>query len=280
MRELIRIEDLSGRAEEADGADIFTVGIDGYEGPLHLLLELARRQKVDLLTLSMLELAGQYLSFIDEARARRIDLAADYLLMASWLAWMKSRLLLPRPEPVQEDIPSGEEMAARLALRLQRLEAMRQAVRELEAGPVLGRRVFLRGETEQPKVVRHTEYRACLHELSGALAAIRERRDKERPHRIEVQLVMPIEQARSTLRGLGEALDHWASLDDIKSAMDEINPDVPDRSVRASVFSAALELTRDGEVDLRQERHFAPIYLRRITGAEAETGNVTLVSAL
>ncbi len=260
----ISIDALSAGAEDAEGVNIFNVEIGGYEGPLHLLLELARRQKVNLLQISMLRLAEQYLSFVEDARTKRIDIAADYLLMASWLAFMKSRLLLPKPEALEEDEPTGEEMAARLAFRLKRLDAMRQAVRELEAGPVLDRVVFLRGETEQPKVVKHMEYTASLYDLSTALGTIRDRREKERPHRIEQQLVLPLEQARTTLRGLREQLDQWASLADIRTAMTDINPQVPERSVTASVFSAALELTRDGEVDLRQDTHFAPIYMRRV----------------
>jgi segregation and condensation protein A len=266
----ISIDALSAGAEDAEGVNIFNVEIGGYEGPLHLLLELARRQKVNLLQISMLRLAEQYLAFVEDARIKRIDIAADYLLMASWLAFMKSRLLLPKPEALEEDEPTGEEMATRLAFRLKRLDAMRQAVRELEAGPVLDRVVFLRGETEQPKVVKHTEYTASLYDLSTALGTIRDRREKERPHRIEQQLVLPLEQARTTLRGLREQLDQWASLADIRTAMTDINPGVPERSVTASVFSAALELTRDGEVDLRQDTHFAPIYMRRIAARPPE----------
>jgi segregation and condensation protein A len=273
--ETISIDALSAGAEDAEGVNIFTVEIGGYEGPLHLLLELARRQKVNLLQISMLRLAEQYLAFVEDARAKRIDIAADYLLMASWLAFMKSRLLLPKPEAIEEDEPTGEEMAARLSFRLKRLEAMRQAVRELEAGPVLDRVVFLRGETEQPKVVKHTEYTASLYDLSTALGTIRDRREKERPHRIEQQLVLPLEQARTTLRGLREQLDQWASLADIRTAMTDINPEVPERSVTASVFSAALELTRDGEVDLRQDTHFAPIYMRRVAARPPELAKAT-----
>ncbi|MGE6697414.1 segregation and condensation protein A [Hyphomonas sp. NPDC076900] len=273
--ETISIDALSAGAEDAEGVNIFNVEIGGYEGPLHLLLELARRQKVNLLQISMLRLAEQYLAFVEDARSKRVDIAADYLLMASWLAFMKSRLLLPKPEALEEDEPTGEEMAARLSFRLKRLEAMRQAVRELEAGPVLDRVVFLRGETEQPKVVKHTEYTASLYDLSTALGTIRDRREKERPHRIEQQLVLPLEQARTTLRGLREQLDQWASLADIRTAMTDINPEVPERSVTASVFSAALELTRDGEVDLRQDTHFAPIYMRRVAARPPELAKAT-----
>ena len=259
----ISVDTLSADAQDAEGVDILTVDLGGYEGPLHLLLELARRQKVDLLHLSMLSLAEQYLAFIEDAKSRRIDLAADYLLMASWLAFMKSRLLLPKPESHEEDEPSGEEMAARLAFRLKRLDAMRTAVDELESGPLLNNVVFLRGEPEQPKVIKLTEYKASLYELTQSFGSIRDRKEKERPHRIEQQLVLPLEAARTTLRELRERLEQWSSLDDIRMNMTSVDPDVPSRSVTASVFSAALELARDGEVDVRQDAHFAPLYLRK-----------------
>lgn len=264
----ISIDALSADVADADGVNLFTVDVPGYEGPLHLLLELARRQKVNLLQISMLQLAEQYIGFIEDARTKRIDLAADYLLMASWLAFMKSRLLLPKPEAPDEDEPTGEEMAARLAFRLKRLDAMRQAVRELEAGNVLNKSVFLRGAPVQPKVVRLTEYTASLYDLTSAFGMIRDRKEKERPHRIEPQPVMALEVARNTLRGLRKQLDTWSSLDDIRTALSENTPDVPGRSVTASVFSAALELTRDGEVDIRQDAHFAPIYLRNAARGE------------
>jgi len=263
----ISIDALSADVADADGVNIFSVDLAGYEGPLHLLLELARRQKVNLLQISMLQLSLQYLAFIEDARAKRIDLAADYLLMASWLAFMKSRLLLPKPEAIGDDEPTGEEMAERLSFRLKRLDAMRQAVRELEAGPVLGNVVFLRGAPVQPKVVKLTEYTASLYDLTSAFGSIRDRKEKERPHRIEKQPVLAIEQARNTLRGLRKQMEQWASLDDIRAAMADSTPEVPGRSVTASVFSAALELTRDGEVDIRQDAHFAPIYLRNAARA-------------
>jgi len=265
--DLISIDALSADVADADGVNLFSVDLPGYEGPLHLLLELARRQKVNLLQISMLQLAEQYMGFIEDARTKRIDLAADYLLMASWLAFMKSRLLLPKPEAIGDDEPTGEEMAARLAFRLKRLDAMRQAVRELEAGPVLNNVVFLRGAPVQPKVVKLTEFTATLYDLTAAFGTIRDRKEKEAPHRIEQQPVMPLELARTTLRGLRKQMEQWASLDDIRTAMSENSPEVPGRSVTASVFSAALELTRDGEVDMRQDAHFAPIYLRNVVRA-------------
>jgi len=258
----ISIDALSADAQDAEAGDIFCVDVDGYEGPLHLLLELARRQKVDLLHLSILDLAIQYLGFIEDAKSKRMDLAADYLLMASWLAFMKSRLLLPKPEKPDEDGPSGEAMAERLAFRLKRLGAMRTAVLELESGPVLNNVIFLRGLPEQPRVVKHTEFKASLWDLTQAFGTIRDRKEKQAPHRIAQQLVLPLELARTTLRALRAQLNQWSSLDEIRISMTDVDPLLPQRSITASVFAAALELARDGEVDVRQDAHFAPLYLR------------------
>lgn len=258
----LSISDLSNEVEEADEGDIFVVDTSVYEGPLHLLLELARRQKVDLLQVSILTLAEQYLDFIKDAKSRRIDLAADYLLMAAWLAFLKSRLMLPKPEKVEDDADTPEDMAQRLAFRLRRLDAMREAGEELMNGPILGERVFLRGAPEKPKVIKHIEYDTTLWHLMQAFGAIRGRKTKAAPHKIEKQFVLPLESARQGLKTLGPQLRQWASLDDIRSQIHGLDPDVPARSVTASVFSAALELARDGDVELRQDIHFAPLYLR------------------
>lgn len=255
--------DLITQDEDVEEKDIFSVDISGFEGPLHLLLDLSRRQKVDLLHVSILELAAQYLAFIEDAREKRIDLAADYLLMASWLAYLKSRLLLPKREDQSgDDAPDGEQMAARLAFRLKRLDAMREAAEALMDGNVLGRDVFTRGAPEQPTVVRHTEYDTTLWHLTQAFGSIRQRKVKEAPHTVEKQFVLPLESARDGLRNLRKLLTEWASLSDIGGKISGGHSDIPPRSVTASVFSAALELTRDGEVDVRQDKHFAPLYLR------------------
>ena len=260
--EMITIDVLSDEAGEAEGADVFVVDTDVFEGPLHLLLELARRQKVDLLKVSISTLAEQYLDFIHAAKSKRIDLAADYLLMASWLAYLKSRLMLPKPEKAEDGEETSEDMAKRLAFRLKRLDGIRQAARELTSGPILGERVFLRGMPEQPQVVKHTEYDTSLWHIMQAFGSIRGRQQKAAPHRIEKQFVLPLESARASLMTLRPELRDWASLDSIRSQLHEADPDVPERSVTASVFSAALELARDGDVELRQEIHFAPLYLR------------------
>lgn len=258
----ISLTDLSAEAGEAEANDVFVVDAGVYEGPLHLLLELARRQKVDLLQVSILTLAEQYLEFIQAAKSKRIDLAADYLLMAAWLAFLKSRLMLPKPEAVEDEGESGEDMAAKLAFRLKRLDAMRNAADELMAGPILGERVFLRGDPEQPRVINHTEYDTTLWHLTQAFGVIRGRKEKAAPHKVDKQFVLPLETARQSLRTLGRRLGEWSSLESIREEMTHLDPEVPPRSVTASVFSAALELARDGDVELRQDAHFAPLYLR------------------
>lgn len=248
--------------EDVETEDMFSVDVDGFEGPLHLLLDLARKQKVDLLHVSILDLATQYLGFIENARDKRIDLAADYLLMAAWLAYLKSRLLLPKPEATNDNESDGDDLAARLAFRLRRLDAMREAGEALMDSAIIGRDVFPRGEPQRPTVLKTTEYDTTLWHLTQAFGAIRQRKVKEAPHSIERQYVLPLENARDCLRGLRGKLTEWASLDTIRASITDVDDDIPPHSVTASVFSAALELTRDGEVDVRQDTHFGPLYLR------------------
>lgn len=255
----------SAAAEAADAAadDQFLVDIAGYEGPLHLLLDLARRQKVDLLHVSILELAEQYLSFILDARDKRIDLAADYLLMASWLAWLKSRLLLPRQDkPEKTDETEGEDAALRLAFRLKRLEAMRAAARTLQGGDVLGRDVFVRGAPETAKVVVKTRYKASLYDLMTALGDIQSRRVRTRGHVVRRQPVLSLEDARKSLVRLAPELIDWTSVQRLERPEGEPE-ETPHRSVLASYLSAALELTRDRAVEVRQDRPMSDVYVRR-----------------
>ena len=261
--------DLVTLDEDVEAEDVFSIDVSGYEGPLHLLLDLARKQKVDLLHVSIRELATQYLSFIQAAQSKRIDLAADYLLMAAWLAYLKSRLLLPKPKNDAEGEVSAQDDALRLAFRLKRLDAMREAGEALMDSNILGRDVFQRGMPQQPKVVKTTEYNTTLYHLMHAFGGIRQRKAKAAPHTIENQFVLPLESARDTLRSLSPKLKDWASLDEIRRQLTDVDPDVPPRSVTASVFSATLELTRDGDFDVRQDTHFGPLYLRR-TASQSE----------
>ncbi|HRD77294.1 MAG TPA: ScpA family protein [Hyphomicrobiaceae bacterium] len=245
---------------DEDAGESLTVSLDGFEGPLDLLLALARTQKVDLSALSMSALADQYLSFIAEARAVRLELAGDYLVMGAWLAFLKSRLLLPKEE-VCDDVPSGEELAARLAFRLMRLEAMRNAGAQLLTRKQLGRDVFPRGMQEPMRVVRERQYVAEIYDLLKAYADQRKRTIKVQ-HVVKARTVWSIKEARRHLERLvGTAAGSWVQLD---MFLAEYLP-APElgRTALASSFGASLELAREGRIELRQEQHFAPIYMRR-----------------
>ena len=233
--------------------------IDGFEGPLDLLLALARQQKVDLREVSILQLAESYLAWIDAARDLRLEIAADYLVTAAWLAYLKSRLLLP-PDPAQDDGPDAEEMAARLAFRLQRLEAMRGAAARLMARDRLGRDVFARGAPDPMEIERRTEWRATLLDLLQGYARC-STRAAYTPLHVERPKVYAMEDAlRRIGTSLGTALD-WTRLQDFLPA-DWREPRLA-RSALASTFAASLELARDGALALRQGEPFGPIELRR-----------------
>jgi segregation and condensation protein A len=258
----------AAEAADADAGDAFHIDVEGFEGPLHLLLDLARRQKVDLAQISILDLAEQYLAFVEDARARRIDLAADYLLMAAWLAYLKSRLLLPREGDEAEG--GGEEMADRLAFRLARLEAMRRASRDLMDGHLDGRDVFARGMPEALRIVATPRWTTSLYDLMKAFGDIHSRRHRQRRHVIRRQPVLPIDTARRQLKTILPELTEWRS---VQSFRTEDPSEAPQRSVTASIFSAALELARDRALELRQDAPFAEVYLRRAATDQADGGD-------
>ena len=236
-------------------ADTLTIDIDGWEGPLDLLLALARTQKVDLRAISILQLVEQYLDFIERARALQLEVAADYLVMTAWLAYLKSALLLPR-DPEQE--PSPDELALRLQLRLERLEAMREAGGRLMAGDRLGRDVFRRGAPEGLRVRRKAAWQAELYELIAAYGQVSAR---TRPvmHVVANRPVMTLETALDRLRDMIGLTPDWRALQAFLPA----GVSEPfRRSALASSFVAALELARQGKVELRQHEPFAPLYLR------------------
>lgn len=240
------------------------VDVEGFEGPLDLLLALARTQKVDLARISVLALAEQYLLFIAEAQKIRLELAADYLVMAAWLAFLKSKLLLPR-EKDQENEPSGEELAARLSFRLMRLEAMRTAAAQLFTRKRLGRDVFGRGMPEGVKTVRETQYTAQIYDLLSAYATQRSRTIK-RVHVVKARTVWSIKDARRRLEKLvGETAGDWVQLDFfLERYLPAASPDAElGRTMLASSFGASLEMAREGLVEIRQEAPFAPIYMRK-----------------
>ena len=240
-------------------AEALIVDVDGFEGPLDLLLTLSRTQKVDLMRISILELAQQYLDFVERAKALRIELAADYLVMAAWLAFLKSRLLLP-PDPTDEG-PSGEEMAAHLAFQLERLQAMRDCAARLMARDQKGRDFFVRGIPENVETVRRVNYTANLLDLMQAYSRIRTR-DEFRPFVMDRNDVFTMEEALERMRGLiGFAVD-WV---DISSYLPDgwgASP-MRRRAATASTFAASLELAKAGKIELRQSETFAPLELRR-----------------
>ena len=237
--------------------ECLVVDVDGFEGPLDLLLQLARDQKVDLAKISILALAEQYLAFIEAARKLRMEIAADYLVMAAWLAWLKSRLLLPSEE---EDEPSGEELAEALARRLKHLEAMREAGRRLMARSRLGVEVFARGMPEPLSVTTQSVWDAKLYDLLAAYGALR-LRGIVTSVKMGARRVFSLQEARDRLMRLIGDTVHWATLD---SYLIEylVEPELR-ATARASALSASLELVREGRVEIRQREHFAPLYLRR-----------------
>lgn len=247
--------------DEAGEGEAFVVDLDGFEGPLHVLLALARTQKVDLLKLSITKLAEQYLAFVHEARRRNFALAADYLVMASWLAYLKSRLLLPKPESrVEGEIPA-EEMAQRLAFRLMKLEAMRKAVEALTSGPVLNRDVFGRGDPEAIQVIPSNRLDANLYDLMAAYVTQR-RREAERHYnptqRIEA---FALEEARDWMLKQLPRLSAWTELSAITpSGREEGGP--TGASYLASTLSASLELVKEGRLSARQLEAFDPLFVK------------------
>ncbi|SHH14878.1 segregation and condensation protein A [Marivita hallyeonensis] len=240
-------------------AEALIVDVDGFEGPLDLLLSLSRTQKVDLRKVSVLQLAQQYLAFIEQAKALRIELAADYLVMAAWLAFLKSRLLLP-PDPTEEG-PSGEDLAAHLAFQLERLQAMRDVAAKLMARDQLGRDFFARGVTQQVERVRKVEYTATLLDLMQGYARIRTK-DEFRPFVMDRDAVFTMEQALERMRGLIGFAGTWTDISTYMPDGWNIDPGRW-RSATASTFAASLELAKEGKVELRQSDTFAPIELRR-----------------
>ncbi|MFG1433037.1 ScpA family protein [Xanthobacter sp. V2C-8] len=246
------------------GEDGFVVDLDGFEGPLDLLLALARTQKVDLTRISILALANQYLAFIEEARRGRLELAADYLVMAAWLAYLKSRLLLPAPP--QEEGPSAEELAAAFARRLRHLERIRRAAEQLMARPRMDRDMFARAEPDPADMPRRpVAYTATLYDLLSAYARQRQTQALSTVT-LKMRAVWSLAEARERLeRLLGrELLSDWMRLDEF--LVEYLTRPDQRATALASSFSATLEMVREGLIDIRQERPFAPLWLRARDG--------------
>ena len=238
-----------------DTPETLTLAIDGWEGPLDLLLTLARAQKLDLREISILALVEQYLAFIEDAKELKLELAADYLVMAAWLAYLKSGLLLPKDPAID---PSPEELALRLQLRLQRLDAMREAGARLMGRDRLGRDVFARGAPEGLKVVRRSAWQVELYDLIAAYGAIRARSEPVF-HVVSRRPVMSLDEAMRRVERLIGVRIEWAVLESFLP--DGLDPEYR-RSALASSFVAALELARQGRVELDQGEAFAPLRLR------------------
>ncbi|WP_027579083.1 ScpA family protein [Bradyrhizobium sp. Ai1a-2] len=247
-------------AEIGEDEPALVVDVGGYEGPLDLLLTLARQQKVDLSKISILALADQYLQFIEAARKIRLELAADYLVMAAWLAFLKSRLLLPEP-PAAEG-PTAEEMATALANRLRRLEAIREAANRLMNRPQFQRDIFPRGNPESIAEIKHPKFTATLYDLLTAYAVQRQQRVLASVH-LAKRTVWSLAEARASLERLVGAADaeHWSCLDEFLTSY-VVEPSQR-ATVFASSFAAALELVREGEMELNQSQAFAPLYFRK-----------------
>jgi segregation and condensation protein A len=253
-----------GDAERGLSEPALLIDVAGFEGPLDLLLHLARTQKVDLSRISVLALAEQYLLFVERAREIRIELAADYLVMAAWLAYLKSRLLIPQAPKDGE--PTGEEMAASLAFRLKRLEAMRGAAERLVNRDRLGRDVFPRGAPELIAAERHSAFEASLYDLLTAYAALRQRQAVTNVV-IARRKVWSLVEARTLLsRMVGEVSD-WVSLD-IYLSRYAADPQER-RTMIASAFAASLEMARERKIEIRQDGAFAPIFMRPGDKADA-----------
>jgi segregation and condensation protein A len=245
--------------DRSEGEPAFTVDLDGFEGPLDLLLELARRQKVDLARISVLALAEQYLAFVEAARQLRLELAADYLVMAAWLAYLKSRLLLPAPARAEGG--DAAELADALAQRLRRLERIRRGAEALINRPRLGRDFFARGAPEEIARTTAVVYEATLFDLLSAYA--RQSQRHARAHvRFKARAVWSLAEARDALARLIGGASDWTELDSWLIAYG-VEPNMR-RSARASSFSASLEMVREGQIELRQDEAFAPLFVRAV----------------
>ena len=258
--EILSFETGLPAAENASDEPALVVDVEGYEGPLDLLLALARQQKADLSKMSILALADQYLSFIEAARKIRLELAADYLVMAAWLAFLKSRLLLPEPASAEGGGPSAEEMAAALASRLRRLELIREASNQLMTRPQLMRDIFPRGQPEEIAEIKKPKFTATLFDLLSAYAVQRQQRVLTSVH-LAKRTVWSLAEARATIERLVGMAEDWSCLDEY--LIGYVADPTQRATVFASSFAAALELVREGEVEINQKQAFAPIYFRK-----------------
>jgi len=257
MEDTESFDELRARTEAAGGAT-FVVDLDGYEGPIDVLLMLAREHKLDLTKISILALAEQYLAFVAQARRANLELAADYLVMAAWLAYLKSRLLLP--DLGEADEPTGEEMAAALAFQLRRLEAMQDAGQKLMARAQLNREFFRRGAPETFRALATSVYEVTLFDILKAYGDQKRRVESRIPLLIQPWDIYTVEDALKRLRSLLGSMPDWESL--WQFLPEGVMTGLVARSAMASTFAASLELVREGKIKLRQSGPFGPIYLK------------------
>lgn len=264
--------DVSGNSLD-DAVDKLLLNIDGYEGPIDILLELSRTQKVDLATISILQLVRQYLEFIDRAKEQNLELAADYLVMAAWLAYLKSKLFLPQEE--NSDEPSAEEMAQALQFQLKRLEAMQKAAEKMLALPQLGQGVYVRGNPETIDVLIKTKWNVSLYDLLKAYGDI-EKRNEDQNYDLPTFNVMSHDDAMQRMKKMLGALPKkgmksvWTTLHSFLPDEEEESDPFFKRSALASTFTAGLELVKQGKLEVRQDGLFRPVYLRTLDEAATE----------
>lgn len=262
-------EDPPHSAGEAHDADALLLNIDGYEGPIDVLLDLARNQKVDLVQISILQLVRQYMEFVERAKAMNLELAAEYLVMAAWLAYLKSRLLLPREDESVD--PTAEEMAEALQFQLRRLEAMQRAADKLMEQPQLGQSVFARGQPEGLQIKTSTRWDVSLYDFLKAYGDIQRRHDDSNYDLPEFNL-MSTDNAMSRLTRMLGALPRkgmssvWTTLESFLP--EGIKDKLFGRSAMASTFTAGLELAKQGKLEIKQDGLFRPVYMRAIGDTE------------
>jgi segregation and condensation protein A len=248
-------------AEQADEGEALLVALDAFEGPLHLLLELARAKKIDIAKVSVGEIADQYLAFIAEARAGNMEIAGDYLVMAAWLVVLKSRLLIPKPR-LAGDEPDPQQMEAALRQKLLNLQIARAAAKRLQDMPQLGRDVFLNGMPMPTVLTKQVIWRADLYELLNAYCAERAKSIRKRAYQATPRRAYPLETARKKLEQALAKLEDWRAIDGLAPATEAGDDAPPPESYLASTFGAALELAREGKMELRQAEAFAPLFVR------------------
>ncbi|MDR3449377.1 MAG: ScpA family protein [Alphaproteobacteria bacterium] len=266
MEQAVALDEILAPPALGEGDSDLMLALDGFEGPIDLLLNLAREQKVDLGKIAILPLAEQYLKYIAEARRLRLEIAADYLVMAAWLAFLKSRLLLPEPEKASDEMDPAA-MADALKFQLLRLEAMQKAARQIQERPQLGSDIFLRGIPEPVQVEEIPVWYLTIQDLLTAVAAP-SRRQKPVTYSIAPTRLYSLEESVSRLRYLLGAMPDWGTLMSYLPDIVEAEQILEVRSAFASTFAATLELVKNGELELRQDGTFAPIYLRKRATSE------------